>query len=444
VFLGCMRRASLAGIVAIVAIATTAPGAAAAGPDRAFTTPVYRSPAFSSSASISRSALCRRLTTYLHRGGSASGLFVEDASAGRTICGSAARKPRTLASNTKIFTTSTAMARFGPGYRFQTDLWRVGAVDSSGTLHGDLYLVGGGDPTLSNPTFASRYMGGIGANLLDLAGAVKEAGIKRVSGQLIGDATIFDSLRGVADSGYATSSYIGPLSGLDYDMGYAGASTSSGFAADPSRVATQALDAQLRADGVSISKQIGLQKLPATGDRAKLGAVSSPQLDRIVDQTDTYSINFYAEMLEKDIGAKFGGVGSTKAGARIVENFARFNGSGVHAVDGSGLTHTNRASPTQVGHLLAAVRASSIGPTFVDDLPLAGREGTVATRMRGTAADGRCRTKTGTLTGVSALSGYCFNHSGKVMVFSILMNGVGSINNAHVQQDRMAALIARY
>src|SRR3954451_9007983 len=156
-----MRRASLAGFATVVAFATTAPGGAAIAPDRASTTPIYRSPALSSRASISRSSLCRRLSTYLHRGGSASGLFVEDASAAQTVCTSAARKPRILASNTKIFTTSTAMARFGPDYRFQTELWRVGTVDSSGTLHGDVYLVGGGDPTLSNPTFASHYMGGI-------------------------------------------------------------------------------------------------------------------------------------------------------------------------------------------------------------------------------------------------------------------------------------------
>jgi serine-type D-Ala-D-Ala carboxypeptidase/endopeptidase (penicillin-binding protein 4) len=64
--------------------------------------------------------------------------------------------------------------------------------------------------------------------------------------------------------------------------------------------------------------------------------------------------------------------------------------------------------------------------------------------MRGTAAAGRCRAKTGTLTGVSALSGYCFNRSGKVMVFSILMNGVGDLSRARLMQDQMAALIARY
>jgi D-alanyl-D-alanine carboxypeptidase/D-alanyl-D-alanine-endopeptidase (penicillin-binding protein 4) len=439
-----MRRAGTAGVLILVVFATSGQAVAAPAPDRAFRTPVYHSRAARSTASISRSSLCDQLASRLHQGGAYSGLFVENARAGNVICRSAASTQRSLASNTKLFTTSTAMSRFGPGYRFETQIWRVGSVDSAGTLHGDLYLVGGGDPTLSDPGFDSRYMGGIGSNLLDLARQVKAAGITKVTGMLIGDDTIFDSLRGVADSNYATSSYIGPLSGLDYNMGYAGSSTSSGFADDPARAATLALDAELRKDGIELPGHIGLQKLPAGGARAKLGSVSSPELDRIVDQTDTYSINFYAEMLEKDIGAGFGGAGTTAAGAQQVQRFARSNGSGIHAVDGSGLTRSNRASPAQVGNLLAAVRGSSIGSTFADDLPLAGREGTVADRMRGTAADGRCRTKTGTLTGVSALSGYCFNRSGKVMIFSILMNGVGSIDNAHAQQDKMAALIARY
>ena len=64
--------------------------------------------------------------------------------------------------------------------------------------------------------------------------------------------------------------------------------------------------------------------------------------------------------------------------------------------------------------------------------------------MHGTAADGRCRTKTGTITGVSNLSGYCFNRSGKLMVFSILMGSVRDLGLAHLEQDRIAAEIARY
>jgi D-alanyl-D-alanine carboxypeptidase/D-alanyl-D-alanine-endopeptidase (penicillin-binding protein 4) len=128
----------------------------------------------------------------------------------------------------------------------------------------------------------------------------------------------------------------------------------------------------------------------------------------------------------------------------VVERFARGHDSAIQQVDGSGLTAAGGASPTQVGRLLAAMRATPVDADFVESLPLAAREGTLSDRMRGTAAAGRCRAKTGTLTGVSALSGYCFNPSGKVMAFSILMNGVGDLGRARRMQDQMAALIARY
>jgi D-alanyl-D-alanine carboxypeptidase/D-alanyl-D-alanine-endopeptidase (penicillin-binding protein 4) len=84
------------------------------------------------------------------------------------------------------------------------------------------------------------------------------------------------------------------------------------------------------------------------------------------------------------------------------------------------------------------------GEELIQDMALAGQEGTVADRMHGTAAYGRCRTKTGTLTGVSNLSGYCFNRDGKEMIFSILMGGVGNLYLAHAEQDRIAAAVASY
>ena len=90
------------------------------------------------------------------------------------------------------------------------------------------------------------------------------------------------------------------------------------------------------------------------------------------------------------------------------------------------------------------MRESKIGDQFISDLALAGHEGTVADRMHGTAADGRCRTKTGTLTGVSNLSGYCFNRDGRVMIFSILMSGVRDLDLAHAEQDLIAGAVASY
>jgi D-alanyl-D-alanine carboxypeptidase/D-alanyl-D-alanine-endopeptidase (penicillin-binding protein 4) len=83
---------------------------------------------------------------------------------------------------------------------------------------------------------------------------------------------------------------------------------------------------------------------------------------------------------------------------------------------------------------------------WVSSLAVAGRTGTVAHRMRGTAARGRCHVKTGTLNGVSALSGYCFQgpeDADHAVIFSLLMNRT-DVNRAHLVQDRMAALIARF
>ena len=143
-------------------------------------------------------------------------------------------------------------------------------------------------------------------------------------------------------------------------------------------------------------------------------------------------------MLIKLLGAELGTGGTTAAGAAVVSAFARAHNSGVHAVDGSGLTRSNRATPRGVVNLLMAMRKDPVGDEFIQDLALAGHEGTVDGRMRGTAAYGRCRVKTGTLTGVSNLSGYCFNASGRVMVFSVLMNGVRDLGLAHLDQDRIA------
>jgi D-alanyl-D-alanine carboxypeptidase/D-alanyl-D-alanine-endopeptidase (penicillin-binding protein 4) len=389
-----------------------------------------------------RGALCATLRARLvHGGGNASGLFVIDGETGAPVCARAAGKPRPLASNTKLFTTSTALSRLGPQSRIPTVLKTDGGIDRSGVLHGSLYLVGGGDPALGTPPFYRRFLGGLGTNLLLLKRQVREAGIESVTGRLYADDTIFDRLRGVADSGYATSAEIGPLSGLDFDSGYS-SSSASGFASDPALTATATLAQALRGAGIRISTSVALATAPPFS--TELARIESPPLTEIVNTTDVYSDNHFAEMLIKLLGARLGGEGSTAAGASVVEQFARGHDSGIHAVDGSGLTRSNRASPKQVVGLLRSMRGDPAGDEFIQDLALAGHEGTVADRMHGTAAYGRCRTKTGTLTGVSNLSGYCFNRDGKLMIFSVLMGSVRDLGLAHAEQDLIAAEIASY
>jgi serine-type D-Ala-D-Ala carboxypeptidase/endopeptidase (penicillin-binding protein 4) len=386
---------------------------------------------------------CGQMKAWLKAGGgAASGLIVVDTETEEVVCASGAEKMLPLASNTKLFTTSAALSKLGPTTTIPTKVMTDGTVDANGVLHGSLYLQGGGDPALGTPTFYNGYLAGLGTNIFALVPQLKRAGIKQVTGRLYGDDTIFDRKRGVADSHYATSFYIGPLSGLDFNSGFAGNTSSSHFSSDPAKLATQTLDNSMRHSGIKVSPTIALGKTPA--DAKPVAVIHSPPISEIVNTTDVYSDNFFAEMLEKLLGARFGGAGTTAAGTHVVEEYAQSMGSDIQQIDGSGLTRSNLASPDDVVKLLLGVQNSPIGEEFIQDLALSGKEGTTAGRMKGTAAYGRCRLKTGTLTGVSNLSGYCFNTSGKIMAFSTLMGSAGSTETAHFYQDKIAGAVAGY
>lgn len=389
------------------------------------------------------SPTCDRMRTWLQQGGgAASGLLVVDAASEEVLCASAPNRARPLASNMKLFTTATALSKLGSEYRIPTKVFRDGPVDAKGVLHGSLYLQGGGDPALGTPNFYNSYFGGLGTNIFSLTPQIKAAGIRSITGRLYADDTIFDRRRGVLDSGFATSPYIGPLSGLAFNSGFRGSTSASGFSSDPAKLAAKKLVRSLRGAGVRLPTETALRPTPPDAERVAL--VQSPILDRIANLTDVYSNNYFAEMLIKLLGARFGGVGTTAAGANVVEEFSRSFDSTVQAADGSGLTRSNRASPREVIDLLLGMQEDPAGEEFIQALALTGQEGTVASRTEGTAAYGRCRTKTGTISGVSNLSGYCFNRSGRVMAFSILMAGVGSTTTAHIYQDRIAAAVAGY
>ncbi len=383
---------------------------------------------------------CDQMRAWLQQGGgSASGLLVVDAETEQVLCARAPARFRPLASNMKLFTTAAALSKLGPEYRIPTKVFSDGPIDARGVLRGSLYLQGSGDPALGTPAFYNAYFGGLGTNIFALKPQIRAAGIKRVTGRLYADDTVFDRRRGVLDSGYATSPYIGPLSGLGFNSGFAGSTSTSGFSSDPAKLAVRKLARSLR--GV-VPPQTALRPTPPDAER--VAVVRSPSLDRIANLTDVYSNNYFAEMLIKLLGARFGGAGTTAAGANVVEDFARGYGSTLNAADGSGLTRSNRSSPREVVDLLLGMQEDPAGEEFIQALALTGQEGTVASRTEGTAAYGRCRTKTGTIRGVSNLSGYCFNRSGRVMAFSILMASVGNLSLAHLNQDRIAAAVAGY
>jgi D-alanyl-D-alanine carboxypeptidase/D-alanyl-D-alanine-endopeptidase (penicillin-binding protein 4) len=113
------------------------------------------------------------------------------------------------------------------------------------------------------------------------------------------------------------------------------------------------------------------------------------------------------------------------------------------AVDGSGLSRSNRTSPKAVVSLLTAMDESELAVPFEGSLPVAGRTGTLRDRMRHSAARDDCQAKTGTLSNVSALAGYCRTRDGGRVAFAFLMNYVYPWS-ARRLQDNMAGALARY
>jgi len=405
-------------------------------PDRPAVTP-----RLDGTATVSVSKVCPALRRLARLGNSRPGLRVKNLKSGETVCSLNSTTKRSLASNTKIFTTSTALAKLGTDHRFRTRLFADGEISRDGVLNGSLYLAGGGDPSVGSREFLDTYFAGEGTDIEKIAREAKRAGVKTVTGRLFGDDTVFDRLRGVADSGYATSPYIGPLSGLAFNAGFTSSSLSR-FSSDPAKLATKTLVRELRKRGIKIRKEIAMRKTPQSARKNLVSSVRSPDMVWMARSTNLYSNNFFAETLLKDIGAGVRKSGTTKDGATVVRRYAAALGSRIDNIDGSGLTYGNLSSPSDVVKLLTKVRRRDFGDAFVASLPVAGVDGTLASRMRGSAAHGNCHAKTGTLTGVSALSGYCFNQNGRKFAFSILMNGVTDLSAAHRGQDKIAAVIA--
>ena len=389
-------------------------------------------------AAASEAGLKRALGSAMSGAGAGSGAYVLNATSDRAIFQSRASTPRVLASNTKIFTSSAALGRFGTEGQFETDALASVPLDEAGVLRGDLYLRGGGDPTFGSRRFVRRTYGD-GGTVEELAAELSAAGLTKVTGRVIGDESRFDSLRGGPESGYRTSVWVGPLSALSYNRGLA-RENGSAFQSNPPAFAAARLDRALAREDIGVR---GAPRAGVTPSGAEeLADVGSPTLTRLVQIMNTRSDNFFAEMLLKQVGHDASGDGTTAAGARGARSFARRLGASPSLLDGSGLHRSNRASPRHVVSLLDRLRARAEYEPFFNSLPVAGRTGTLVDRMRSGPARGRCHAKTGTISGVSALSGYCRARGGDMYVFSILMNGV-NVYGARRLQDRMAQAMAR-
>jgi D-alanyl-D-alanine carboxypeptidase/D-alanyl-D-alanine-endopeptidase (penicillin-binding protein 4) len=414
-------------------------------------------------------ALKRTLSRAMAYAGGSSGAYVIDADSGKTLFSSRATTPRTLASNTKLFTSAAVLGRYGPDASLATTLLGSGSLDAKGVWKGSIYLRGGGDPTFGSRSFA-RSAYGSNASVEELADQLGGAGFTSVTGDVVGDESLFDSLRGGPDSGYRTSVWVGPLSALDFDRGLANPQGTA-FQKNPPLFAAARLRAALKARGIKVRGNAGVGAAP--DGSVELAEARSPDVAHLLVIQNKDSDNFFAEMLAKGLpmAPAPGGslrsssspmpvtptpaaptaapaetpsaTGTTRGGARSSTAYARSLGVRVQLVDGSGLSRSDQAAPREVARLLDRLRDLPGFPQLYASLPIAGRDGTLATRMRSGPARGHCHAKTGTLTGVSALSGYCTSRSHRTLVFSVLMNNA-DIYSAHVAQDRVAQALAGY
>jgi serine-type D-Ala-D-Ala carboxypeptidase/endopeptidase (penicillin-binding protein 4) len=394
-----------------------------------------------SASAAPESALPSVLSKAMRSAGSASGAYVVNTSDGEPVFSWRGRRARILASNTKLFTTATALARFGTEGTLGTEVLGNGDLEEGGVWRGNLYLRGGGDPSFGSRTFGRHAYGGGTGSVEELADLLEEAGFTRVTGRIVGDESNFDSRRGTAYSGFAASVDIGgPMSALSYNRGL-GSERGFSFQSNPPAFAAAKLAAALKDHGIPVRRKPIAGSTPQGAD--VLASVDSPPMKRLAALTNKPSDNFFAEMLVKAIDFQAGGRGTTAGGAARVRGFVSRLGARARIVDGSGLSRGDRASPRRVVRLLRAMQARDEFDSFYASLAVAGRDGTLSDRMRRGPARGNCHGKTGTLSNVSALSGYCEATSGDNYAYSILMNGVYP-TSARRLQDRMLQAIAKY
>jgi D-alanyl-D-alanine carboxypeptidase/D-alanyl-D-alanine-endopeptidase (penicillin-binding protein 4) len=321
------------------------------------------------------------------------------------------------ASNEKLVVTYAALEALGPAFRMQTSVLGEGRFGPAGVWTGNLVLKGGGDPTLDR------------AGLARLAEHVRAAGVRRVTGSLVADESWFDSRR--SGPGWKTGF-------VPFESQALSALSIEGVA-DAAGTVRLFREALARA-GVRVA---GGTKIARAGGWP-LAVHWSPPLAEILRHMDVVSDNFTAELALKQIGAVVAGEGTTAAGAQVVRSVLAAHAIplvGVRIADGSGLSGLDRMTPKALVTILQRGWADrEIRSVLFGVLPVSGRDGTLEDRMSRPPARGNVRAKTGTLNGVSALSGYVRER----FAFAVLVHTQGlSTYAAHAAQDRFATVLAQ-
>ncbi len=338
--------------------------------------------------------------------------------------------PLVPASAQKLLTAWGVYETLGENFTYETRVV-TDAPLSDGVLDGNLWLIGDGDPLIASSAYSERYdqQPHFRTPIETLADAVVAAGIREITGSVIGDESHYDTERYVPQwperFTNVAQNQTGPLSALVINDGFVSfdsinpANSLSTAAADPAAHAAAFFDDELEARSVVIRQSAGSGEAPV-GART-IATLTSEPVSVVTNQMVDISDNMGAELLLKEIGAESTGRGTTVDGAAALEGLLRSRGfptSEIDVVDGSGLASDNRLTCA----LLVEILDDTVGGPLHDGLAVAGQTGTLLERMVGTPAEGRVRAKTGRLNEVGALAGTAEASDGTLITFAWVAN----------------------
>ena len=403
------------------------------------------------------------------------------------------------ASNMKLIVSAAALDLLGPKHRIPTSLYTSGELRPDGVLKGDVVLVGRGDPVFKHEhlqTMAAKVKEiGIKAVEGDIIGddtafddirlgwgwdwddepyyySAQVSGLNLNEnvvdvwvrpGKKAGDpacveivpSTEYMTVRNeckTSEPGATKSLFVSRVRGrnvirvtgtipLDYKPEVAEEAITM---EEPALFTCQTFIEMLQREGVRVNGKPVRGKKPKGAEFVMVHY--SPPMSEMLALLNKPSDNLIAECLLKTLGAQLKGKGSAAAGEQAELDFLEKIGADLTAIsitDGSGLSRHNFVSPKNLVTLLKYMYAHKHSKVYLDSLPIAGVDGTLRRRMKGTAAEGNVRAKTGYISRVRSLSGFVTTKSGEPLVFSILMNNhLCPSGEATAVQDKILGVLA--
>jgi len=432
------------------------------------------------------------------------GIEVRSLRTGRVLYARNAEKAFRPASALKLVTTAAALDALGPDARVRTSVETAGRIDAFGRILGDVLLVGRGDPRLSGdetdrPLAALEAMADalvasgvrrIEGHLIGHEGALADerrgsdwtwedlvwgygaevsalsfrdnvvalrllpggrpgeparleiepltSGVGVESMVLTADAGVEEDLTLTREPG---SNHVRLSGRLPLGRSWEGRVA----VVDPARHATSAFAEVLAARGIRVTGGLLTSSAPLPEGLRVLAAHDGPSLAEAINFVNKDSLNLHAELLLRRLGLQAKGEGSVAKGREAVLDFLARAGvasEGWALTDGSGLARTDLVTPGGLVALLLAMDRHPQAAVFRDSLAVAGVDGTLETRLRGTPSEGRVRAKTGTLRQVNALAGYATTTGGERLAFAILVNNAERGPDAVGAIDEIATVLA--